>query len=175
VLKHKSGFKDKVVDALSHIGCLLHTMRVEVIGFHKLKVAYSSCPDLGLVYSELLAGNRRPYVDFVFHDGYLFRGSQFCVPRTSFRDFLIWKMHAGGLASHLSKDRTVALVEDRFHWPSLKRDVSCIVSQCRTCQLAKARKHKTGLYTSLTIPHAPWRNISMDFGSFCLEHPVVMT
>ena len=110
MLKHKSGFKDKVVDALSHIGCLLHTMRVEVIGFHKLKVAYSSCPDLGLVYSELLAGNRRPYVDFVFHDGYLFRGSQLCVPRISFRDFLVWEMHAEGLAGHLGKDRTIALV-----------------------------------------------------------------
>lgn len=72
MLKLKNGFENKVVDALSRIGCLLHTMRVEVIGFDKLKVAYSSCPDLSLLYSELLAGNRRPYVDFVCHNGYLF-------------------------------------------------------------------------------------------------------
>jgi len=65
-------------------------------------------------------------------------------------------MHVGGLAGHLGKDKTIALAEDRFHWPSLKKDVSHIVSQYRTCQLAKAKKHNTGLYTSLPIPHALW-------------------
>ena len=69
----------------------------------------------------------------------------------------------GGMVGHLGKDRTTYLVEDRFYWPFLKRDVSRIVSKCRKCQLAKARKHNTGLYTSLPIRHAPWRDISMDF------------
>jgi len=58
VLKHKSRVENKVADALSRIGCLLHTMRAGVLGFDRLKNAYSSCPDFGPVYSELLAGNR---------------------------------------------------------------------------------------------------------------------
>ena len=29
--------------------------------------------------------------------------------------------------------------------------------------MAKARKYNTRLYTSLLIPHAPWRDISIDF------------
>ena len=52
-------------------------------------------------------------------------------------------MHAGGLAGHFGRDKTIALVEDRFYWPSLKRDVSRIVAQCRTCQIAKAKKQNT--------------------------------
>jgi len=72
VLKHKFGVENKVVDALSRIRCLPHTMRVEVIGFDRLKDTYSCCPDFGPIYLELLAGNRRSNLDFVLHDGYLF-------------------------------------------------------------------------------------------------------
>ena len=63
VLKHKFGVEDKVADAHSHIGC-----RVEVIGFDRVKDAYSSHPGFGLVFSRLLSSNDRSYVDFVLHD-----------------------------------------------------------------------------------------------------------
>ena len=49
-------------------------------------------------------------------------------------------MHAGGLAGHFGRDKTIALVEDIFYWPFLKNDVARIVAQCKTCQLAKAKK-----------------------------------
>ena len=75
-------------------------------------------------------------------------------------------MHARGFVSPLGKDRSITLVEDRFHCPSLKRDVSHIVSQYHKCQLAKAKKHNIGLYlyTPLPIPHTPWtwRDVSLD-------------
>lgn len=108
-------------------------------------------------------GMRRDYVDFVIREGSLFRATKLCIPRTSLRDFLVWEMHAGGLAGHYGRDLTLALVEDRFDWPSLslKKDVSRIVSQCRTCQLAKAKKNNTALYTPLLIPHTPWRDVSI--------------
>jgi len=54
-------------------------------------------------------------------------------------------------------------VERQFFWSSLKRDVAKLVSQCRTCQLAKHRKQNTGLYTPLLIPTCPWQDVSMDF------------
>jgi len=78
-----------VVDALSRINCFLHTTSIEVLVFDRLKDAYSSYPDFGIAYSKLLACNRQPYVDFVLHDNYLLRGSQPCIPRTSFRDSLV--------------------------------------------------------------------------------------
>ena len=37
------------------------------------------------------------------------------------------------------------------------------MSQCRTCQLAKARKRNTDLYTPLPVPHTPWQDVRMDF------------
>ena len=66
--------------------------------------------------------------------------TKLCIPRTSFRDLLIWEMHSGGLTRHFGRDKTIASVEDRFYWPSLKKDVARIVAQCRTCRLAKAKK-----------------------------------
>ena len=59
-------------------------------------------------------------------------------------------MHKGGLARHFRRDKTIALVEDRFYWPSLKKDVPRIVAQCRTCQLAKAKKQKHWFIYSFT-------------------------
>lgn len=44
-----------------------------------------------------------------------------------------------------------------------KRDVSRIVTQCLTSQLAKHQKQNTGLYTPLLIPDYPWQDVSMDF------------
>ncbi|CAL8109259.1 unnamed protein product [Prunus armeniaca] len=87
----------------------------------------------------------------------------FSIPRTSLHEFLVWELHGGGLTGHFGKDKTIALVEDRFYWLSLKRDVAHLISQCCTCQLAKARKRNIGLYTPLLIPHAPWKDLSMDF------------
>ena len=55
------------------------------------------------------------------------------------------------------------MVEDRLDWPSLKRDVAHIVSQCRTCQLGKVKKQNSGMYTLLPVPHTLWQDLSMDF------------
>ena len=45
----------------------------------------------------------------------------------------------------------------------MKKDVSRIVTQYITCQLAKAKKQNTDLYTPLLVPHEPWKDVSMDF------------
>ena len=100
---------------------------------------------------------------FLLQDGYLFRSRLLCIPRTSLREFLVWELHAGGLAGHFRRNKTIEAVEHRFYWPSLKRDVARLVSQCRTCQLAKQRKQNTGLYTPLPVPNSPWQDVSMDF------------
>ena len=82
----------------------------------------------------------------------MFKVTKLCIPQTSFRDFLIREMHASGLVGHFGRDKTIALVKDRFYWPSQKKDVYRIVAQCRTCQLAKAKKQNNGLYTLLPVP-----------------------
>ena len=46
---------------------------------------------------------------------------------------------------------------------SEKKNVAKIVAQCRTCQLAKAKKQNIGLYTPLPVPHELWKDVSMNF------------
>ena len=135
-------------------------MSAHVIGFDN---EYSACPNFGIIYNEVSNGNRQEYLNFLVENGYLFKVTKLFIPRTSFRDLLIWDMHAGGLAGHFGRDKTIALVEDRFYWPSLKRDVARIVAQCRTCLIAKAKEQNTSLYTPLPVPREPWKDVSMDF------------
>ena len=72
---------------------------------------------------------------------------------------LVWEIHAGGLAGHFGRDKTIEEVERQFYWPGLKRGVAKIVGQCHTCQLAKHRKQNTGLYTPLPVPDRPWQDV----------------
>lgn len=61
------------------------------------------------------------------------------------------------------KTRLFALVEERFHWLQIKRDVNKFVHKCYTCQSNKGHSQNTGLYTPLPVPQASWEDISMDF------------
>ena len=59
------------------------------------------------------------------------------------------------MGGHFGRDKTIALVEDRFFWPSLKKDVWKVIKQCRACQVGKCSKQNTGLYTPLPVPSKP--------------------
>ncbi|PKA48314.1 hypothetical protein AXF42_Ash021549 [Apostasia shenzhenica] len=76
---------------------------------------------------------------------------------------MVWELHAGGLAGHFGRNKTIEAVESQFYWPSLKKDVARIVAQCQTCAVAKQQKQNTGLYTPLPIPDRPWQDLSIDF------------
>ena len=101
--------------------------------------------------------------EFMLQDGYLLRFSVLCIPRMFLKVFLSWEIHDGGLAGHFGQNKTIEVVEHRFYWPSLKRNVTKIVSQCRTCQLAKQPKQIIGPYTPLSVPSCPWQDVSLDF------------
>ena len=115
MINYRAGTENKVSDALSRLTITLHRMSAHAIKFDRLKDEYSTCPDFGVIYDEVSNGNHHKYVDFLVENGYLFKMTKLCIPQTSFKDLLIWEMHAGGLAGHFGRDKTIALVEDKFY------------------------------------------------------------
>ena len=138
-------------------------MSVKVTGFERLKDDYESCPDFRELYTSLSNVPWPILDDYTLQDGYLFNANKLCIPRSSVRDFLVWEIHAGGLAGHFGRDKTIEEVERQFYWPGLKKGVAKIVGQCHTCQLAKHRKQNIGLYTPLPVLDRPWQDVSIDF------------
>ena len=161
VFRHRAGAQNKVADALSRRAHLLAVLQTEVTSFSSLRDDYEGDDDFASMWSKCLSHSDAG--DFTIQEGYLFRGSQLCIPRSSLRDFLIRELHAGGLAAHLGRDKTIALLEDRYYWPHLKRDVARYVQRCGICQAAKGTGQNTGLYTPLPVPESIWVDLSMDF------------
>ena len=126
VLKHKAGSENRAADALNKRVTLLFTSQVEVLGFERIKEEYKDCPDFGNIYTNLTS--HKSFGEYILQEGYLFKGAKLCIPWTSVRDFLIWELHAGGLAGHFRVHKTITLVEEQFFWLSLKKDVAKVVS-----------------------------------------------
>jgi hypothetical protein len=166
-LKHKSGKQNQVVDALSRRVVLLNIMETEVVGFDAIKDLYESDSDFWEVVDQLknpVPGNADSvHGDYLMQDGYLFKGKQLCIPIGSMRENIIREFHSSGMAGHFGKDKTIALVEDKYYWPKMKRDITRFVERCRVCQVAKGHSQNTGLYMPLPVPVRPWTNLSMDF------------
>ena len=85
------------------------------------------------------------------------------MPNCSLRDLLVMESHGGRLMGHFGVAKTLAILQEHFYWPHMKRDVERIYGRCVTCRQAKSRVQPHGLYTPLPIPSEPWIDISMDF------------
>ena len=160
MLKHKAGNENCAADTLSRRVTLLFTSQVKVTSFERIKEEYKNCPNFRSIHTNLTS--HRSLGEYILQEGYLFKEAKLCILRTSVSDFIIWELHAGGLGGHFGVHKTITLIEEQFFWPSLKKDVAKVVSQCRTCASAKQIKRNTGLYTPLLVPDRPWQDLSMD-------------
>ena len=102
-------------------------------------------------------------VEYFMQDGYLFKGKQLCIPIGSMRKNIIEDLHSSGLEGHFGKDKTLALIEDKYYWLNMKKDITRYVEWCRIFQMDKGHSQNIGLYMPLLVPTSPWTDLSMDF------------
>jgi hypothetical protein len=160
VIRYKQGKENVVADALSRRYTLISTLDAKFIGFEHIKELYHDDHDFGHVYS---ASEKSADGKFYRHDGFLFRENKLCVPNCSIRELLVRESHGGGLMGHFGVAKTLAMLQEHFYWPHMKRDVERVCGRCVICRQAKSRVQPHGLYTPLPIPSSPWIDISMDF------------
>ncbi|KAI3368141.1 hypothetical protein L3Q82_007873 [Scortum barcoo] len=68
------------------------------------------------------------------------------------------------LTCHPGIKRMVFVVQQRFWWPTLAKDVAEYITACSVCARRKAsRQVRMGLLQPLPVPHRPWSHLSLDF------------
>nr|GEW85494.1 hypothetical protein [Tanacetum cinerariifolium] len=68
-----------------------------------------------------------------------------------------------GLAGHFGRDKTLALLRERFSKPNMEHEVNRLLKRCHTCYIPKTHSSNAGLYTPLSVPVSPWEDVSLDF------------
>nr|GFC90410.1 RNA-directed DNA polymerase [Tanacetum cinerariifolium] len=129
-------------------------------GFDLFCWLYCDDPDFRKIWSKCDNG---PFQQFSKLDGYFFKGAGLCIPLCSFCEAIILKVHGGGLTGHFRRDKTLALLCEQFYWPKMERDVIGLLERCRTCHITKTLSSNAGLFTHLSVPVAPWDDVSFDF------------
>ena len=85
------------------------------------------------------------------------------VPAAARSEVLQWS-HSSNLACHPGIRRTLALLRQRFWWPSMAADTQAFVKACSVCARNKTPNLRpSGLLQPLPVPHRPWSHISIDF------------
>ena len=164
VVKYKKGKENVVADALSRRYVLLNSLDARMLGFSLIKELYANDAEFGEVYNQCLEnGGTQSVGQFFLHDGYLFRLSRLCIPLGSLRSLLVLEAHGGGMMGHFGIEKTLDILKVHFYWPKMKKDVRKCCERCVVCKKAKSKLNPHGLYLPLSIAHAPWEDISMDF------------
>ncbi len=72
--------------------------------------------------------------------------------------------HTSMISCHPGVQRTIFRIQERFWWPTIKKDVSEYVAACSVCaQNKSSNAPPTGLLQPLPVPWRPWSDISLDF------------
>ena len=79
-------------------------------------------------------------------------------------DELLQIYHDDPYAGHLGQEKTLDLIERKFHWDGLRDDVKSHVTRCPECQYNTVpRRRPYGQLSSLPVPEGPWQSVSLDF------------
>lgn len=78
---------------------------------------------------------------------------------TAFREQIIANIHA---LSHPGKRATTKMVQERYFWPSMKKDCAQFVHKCLQCQRSKVNRHNKTILTQFTAPTERFQHVNID-------------
>ncbi len=85
------------------------------------------------------------------------------VPEAARLAVLRWG-NSSKLAVHPGVRGTLAIIRQRFWWPTRERDIRHFVASCPVCaQTKSSNSPPTGFLRPLPIPSRPWSHIALDF------------
>ncbi|GJZ17974.1 reverse transcriptase domain-containing protein [Tanacetum coccineum] len=111
-IRHKAGSANSVADVLSRRPALLSSTSFQVSGFAPFAHLYQDDPDFKELWNKCHGGIFR---DFVWQDGFLFKGRRLCVLVSSSREAIILECHQGALAGHFGRAKIAALAEFAYN------------------------------------------------------------
>ena len=101
--------------------------------------------------------------EYFMQDGYLFKGKQLCIPIGSMRENIIIELHYRVFEGNFGMDKTLSLIEDKYYWLKMRKNITRYVARCRIFQMAKGHSQNTWLCMPLPVPTDPWIDLHMDF------------
>ena len=86
-------------------------------------------------------------------DGLILKGSRIVVPE-SCRNKILDQLHEG----HFGIDRTKLHARDSVYWPSINKDIECLVKTCDLCQEHSCRNNRDPIIPR-DIPIQAWSTV----------------
>ena len=103
-------------------------------------------------------------------DGLLLRYGKLYVPNDMLTDemplrtAIIREAHDQPLSGHPGRTKLRYLLQQRYYWPDLTKDIDQYRANCHTCRRSHVpRDKKPGFLHPLPVPDRPWQHITVDF------------
>ena len=93
-----------------------------------------------------------------------YKGRIYVPEDPALRQEIIAKCHDDPLAGHFGAEKTLELLQRKYHWRDVAAQVRSYVQTCDICQRTKVVRHRPyGELQSLPLPNGPWQELTMDF------------
>ena len=83
-----------------------------MLGFEVVKGMYANDEDLKEIF---VRSSSQPHGPFHVQEGFLFKGTQLCIPKCGFREPLIQELHGGALAGHFGVEKTCSMLKEHYY------------------------------------------------------------
>jgi hypothetical protein len=85
-------------------------------------------------------------------------------PGMPLRTAIIREAHDQPLSGHPGRAKLRQLLQSRYYWPNLGKDIDQYCANCHTCRRSHVpRDKKPGLLHPLPVPKRPWQHVTVDF------------